>query len=163
MRNFSRLTAIAGLLVLQSGVASADPKPPGAKYANPQIVANSVAGSTHLWKSCNGGIYYGGNWQAQAWCNKDGPSVGIGTWSVDRKGRLCYKLTWYWPKGDGLGSKSKPVTDKECDDHLVSKDGTLWRSWGGEPDWWKFHSNPNRVKGFKYKSKINRLRKKLGV
>ena len=163
MKTFIKAGAVAVAICGLSTTLSADPKPAGAKNAPPQLVANSVAGKTHIWKSCKGGIYYGGQWQAQAWCERKGPSIGIGTWSVNSKGRLCHELTWYWPKGDGYGSKKEPVTDRQCDDHVVAPDGVLWRSWGGEKDWWKFDTNPNLVKGFKMKRKVTRLRKKLGV
>ena len=163
MKFLSLSTALSAALILAPMAGIADPKPKGARNASAQTVANAVAGKTHNWKDCKGGIYYGGKWQAQAWCNKDGPAVGLGTWSVNSKGRLCHDLTWYWPKGDGYGSKREPVTARNCDDHVIAPDGVMWRSWGGEKDWWKFDTNPNLVKGFKHKRKINQLRRKLGV
>ena len=153
---FFLLTAGFGLAL--SNTAFADPKPKGAKSASAQTVANHYAGKTHHWKSCKGGIYFGANWQAQAYCNKEGPSIGLGKWSVTKRGKICHELTWYWPKGDGHGSK---VDKKDCTEHVVDANGEMWRSWQGEKDWWRSQYQKNLEKGFKHKSKINRLRKKL--
>lgn len=157
-------SAAIGLACALASAAPADTKPPaGAKPADPQTIANAHVGKTFAWKSCNGGVYYGGGWEAQAWCNKDGPSVGIGTWSVDRKGRVCQELTWYWPEGDGVGSKTNPVRKQDCHSHVIDTNGEVWRHWDGGPDWWRFENTSNMSKGFKFKSRINRLRRKLGV
>lgn len=154
---------MAVVAMLGSGMAIADPKPNGAKAADPQMIANFHAGKTHNWKSCKGGIYYGANWQAQAWCEKSGKSVGLGQWRVDARGQICHELTWYWKKGDGVGSKKGEVSKEDCHEHVVDEIGTVWRSWGGEKDWWPLASNKSIVKGFKHKAKINRLRRQLGV
>lgn len=159
-----KTAALVGAICIAASGVQADPKPKGAKNADPQTIANFHAGKTHNWKSCKGGIYYGGGWEAQAYCNREGPAIGIGTWRVNAKGRICHDLTWYWQSGDGsVGSKKDPVTDNECTDHVVSPDGTIWRSWGGEADWWRLKTSKSMVKGFKHKAKVNRLRRKLGV
>lgn len=150
------------LLAGTPALVAADPKPQNAKPADPQTIANAFAGKTFKWKTCKGGIYYGANWQAQAYCNREGPAVGIGTWSVDANARICHALTWYWFEGDEVGSKSEPVTDRNCEEHLVDPSGRIWRSWGGETEWWDFPSSYMK-KGFLLKSKVTRLRKKLGV
>lgn len=139
----------------------ADPKPADAVKADPQAVVNFYAGRTYVWKNCKGGVYYGAGWEAQAYCNKDGPSVGIGTWTVNAKGQLCHTLQWYWPKGSGYGTK-EPETD--CINHAGTTSGELWHNWPDSADWWRLTDNKKfQPKGFKDKSKIKRLRRKLGV
>jgi len=120
-------------------------------------LANLYAGNTNNWKSCKGGIYFGGQWEAQATCTRDGDSVGLGKWSVSRDGSVCWDLNWYWPQGDGtVGTKTD---QKNCTYHLVDSDGTIWRRWQDDQEWWKIGD----TKGFKYKRQIRRLRKKLNV
>ena len=153
--------ALCGVLAL-ANTALADTKPKGAKPAPAQTIANIYAGKTQNWKSCKAGIYYGGGWEAQAYCDKSGPSVATGKWSVNSKGKLCHDLDWYWPQGDQYGTK-KGTPD--CISHVVDADGVIWRKWDGEPDdqWWQIDKSKSLVKGFKHKRKVNRLRKKLGV
>ena len=160
-----RMTLLGSALMFAVGSlgAGADPKPSGAKAANPQVIANYHAGKTHIWKNCKGGIYYGSNWQAQAWCERDGKAVGLGTWKVDGRGKICHELTWYWKGKDGVGSRTPEVTEENCHEHLVDGIGTIWRSWGGEKDWWPLAGTKSLVKGFKHKSKVSRLRNQLGV
>lgn len=163
MNRLLSLALATSLALMPATVGSADPKPKGAKNAPAQVVANALAGKTSLWKSCKGGIYFGPNWQATAWCSKKGDAVGLGTWKVNSKGRVCHDLTWYWQDGNKVGSEHKPVTKENCDDHVIAPDGAIWRSWGGEKDWWKLTGSKSFVKGFKFKRKTSRLRKKLGV
>lgn len=159
MRNSLTLFgACLGLLL--GGAALADPKPKGAKPVPAQTIANLYAGKTQNWKSCNAGIYYGGGWEAQAFCEKDGKAVGLGKWSVSNKGRVCHQLTWFWQDGDGYGSKK---SDADCISHLIDSDGVIWRKWDSDKDWWRLTSTKSMTKGFKHKAKINRLRRKLGV
>lgn len=154
---------ISGLAsaILVGTMALADPKPKGAKPTSGQVVANYYVGKTQAWKSCKAGIYYGGQWQAQAFCEKKGKSVGVGTWSVSANGKLCHDIIWYWPDGDGYGSK--PQDRPDCISHVTDPDGVIWRKWDNDKDWWKLEGSKNLTKGFKFKSKVNRMRKKLGV
>lgn len=168
MPGFKKIISTALVLSSVAVMAKAEPLPDGAKKAPPQMVANFYAGKSQTWRSCNGGgIYYGGGWQATAYCNDQGPSIGIGTWSVDRNGRICHDLTWYWPDGGGVGSSDKPVTAENCDDIALAPDGMLWARWVKEKNksdaWWRLNDSDNIDKGNKYKRKFDRLRRKLGV
>ena len=128
---------VVGIALGCAGGALADPKPKGAKAVDAQTVANMYGGKSLTWKGCKGGIYYGPNFEAQAYCNKNGKSVGVGKWNVSSKGSLCHNLTWYWPQDDGYGSK--PQDKKECIHHLVDGDGQIWRNWSGNKDWWRMN------------------------
>ncbi|KIN62398.1 DUF995 domain containing protein [Sulfitobacter noctilucicola] len=142
----------------------ADPKPKNTKATDSQTVANFYAGTSRLWKSCKpGGVYLGGGWEAQAYCKRKSESVSVGKWSVKR-GVLCIDLVHYWQQGDGVGSK--PNDDRECIAHITDADGQIWRSWNDDGDWWRLQAvkdDKGAAKGFKLKSKVTRLRKKLGV
>jgi len=155
--------AIAAALALSAGFVAADPKPKGAKVTDNQTVANFYAGSTRIWKSCNGGgIFFGGGWEAKAYCNKTSPSVGWGKWSV-KKGKICHEIVWYWKK-DGEAKSKK--SNKDCIAHVTDADGNMWRRWNDDKDWWRVKSikeDKNAAKGFKFKSKFNRTKKKNGV
>jgi len=152
------------ILALCSGTASADPKPKGAKATDSQTIANFYAGTSREWKSCNGGgVYFGGGWEAQAYCNKGDESVGAGTWSVKR-GVLCTDLIWSWKKGSEV--VTKPAREKHCIAHVTDADGQIWRRWNDDADWWRVRpisEDDNAFKGFKLKSKIRRAKKKIGV
>ncbi|MGV6803237.1 MAG: DUF995 domain-containing protein [Ruegeria sp.] len=169
MSHLTKLSLIAVISIATTTVGIADPRPQGAKKAPPQEVANFYAGKTQSWSSCNGGgIYYGGGWQAQAYCKEDGESVGIGTWSISRNGRICHDLTWYWRDEDGsVKSSDKPVSDRNCDDIVMASDGTLWARWvhkKTEADaWWNLNRSESIRQGNKLKGKINRMRRNLGV
>lgn len=69
-----RLTTFAGIamsIAVTASLASADPKPKNSKRADNQTVANIYAGTSRIWKSCNGGgVYFGGGWEAKSYCNK---------------------------------------------------------------------------------------------
>lgn len=150
----------AVLVLLNSGAALADPKPQGAKPADPNTVAQLYGGKTQIWKGCQGGIYFGSGWEASAWCKKHSDNVGVGTWKVDGKARVCRDLTWYWPEGDSRGSKPDNLG---CIEHVVAPDGTIWRSWPDENEWWSMSGDDSLVKGDKFKSKKRKNSKKLGL
>ncbi|MBY6065496.1 DUF995 domain-containing protein [Leisingera aquaemixtae] len=105
-------------------------------------------------------MYYGPRWEAQAYCGKHPDSVGVGKWYIDAKGRVCQKLTWYWAKN---GERLSEPGEEECISHLTAADGIVWRSWPKDREWWKATNSASLEKGFKFKSKIRRLRKKLKV
>lgn len=140
--------------------AAADPKPKGAKAPTAQSVGQIYAGNTSNWKSCKGGIYFGANGKAQAYCAKGNGSVGLGKWSLNSKAQVCYDMTYYWNEGGSVSSKKEP---RECMSHLVDSDGQLWVNWTGYSDWWRFDAKKSVAKGFKYKQKHQRLVKKLGL
>ena len=158
MKFFATTIGITALVMTLGAPAKADPKPVGAAVPGAQTLANIYAGRTVPWKDCKGGIYFGGGWQAQAYCNRKGPAVGLGEWSVTRTGRVCYDLGWYWPTGDGVGSKPK---EKECMAHLIDASGRLWVNWEKDNEWWGMDQSKN--KGFKLKGKVTRLRRKLSL
>jgi hypothetical protein len=166
MRIF-KLTTFAGIamsIAVTASLANADPKPKNSKRADSQSVANFYAGSTRIWKSCNGGgVYLGGGWEAKSYCNKNSESVGIGKWSV-KKGVICTDLVFYWK--DGAEVKSKPNDSPDCIAHIVDANGKMWRRWNDDADWWSLQdikADNGASKGFKFKSKFNRTSKKLGL
>lgn len=169
MANCINLSLAVAIAAVSASAVAAEPRPRDAKKAPPQQVANFYAGKTQTWRTCNGGgIYYDGGWQAQAYCNKDGEAVGIGTWSISKNGRICHDLTWYWRNEDGsVGSNDKPVTDENCDDIVLAPDGSLWARWVKEKNrddaWWRLNGSDSIKKGNKLKGKINRMRRKLDV
>jgi hypothetical protein len=138
---------------------SADPKPAGSKPWDAQSIANYYAGKSEVWKNCKGGVYYDGGWVAQAYCNKDGESVGVGTWNV-KNGKVCHQLTWNWPQGDGVGTKDDKAY---CRNLVVAPDGVVWLNWGEDNEWWRLENQDSIVKGFESKRNVNKWRKKLGV
>ena len=158
------LTSMAASFALAASLASADPKPKNSKRADNQSVATLYAGTSRIWKSCNGGgVYFGAGWEAKAYCNKNSPSVGIGTWSV-KKGVICTQLVWYWKDGSDVKSKKQDKTD--CIAHVIDADGKMWRRWNDDADWWTAHAikdDKSGAKGFKFKSKFNRTAKKFGL
>lgn len=143
------------------GAALADPKPKHAKAASAQMIANKYAGRMHVWKSCKGGVYFGSNWEAVAYCSKHRNAVGIGQWST-QGGKLCHKITWYSVKDGKLSTKPKEM---KCDVHMLTdQDGQVWHSWESDTDWWQgFPREEHFTKGNKYKRQVRRLRKKFGV
>ena len=165
----AKLTLAAAIFAVSTTGGLADPQPEGAKKAPPQQVANFYAGKTQFWSTCNGGgIYYDGGWEARAYCNNRGESVGLGTWSISKNGRICHDLTWYWQDGDGsVKSDDKPVSDRNCDDIVLAPDGTLWARWVHQKTdsnaWWRLNTSDSIKTGNKLKGKIKRTRRKLGV
>lgn len=160
MSIYFKLAAVAALSFSLASPGLTDPKPTNAKPVAAQSLANLYAGRTDNWKrNCGGGIYFGGEWQAQAYCNNNGEAVGLGEWSVTRDGRVCWHLTWYWQEGDSYGSKQE---EKACTRNLVDAEGRVWRTWQSTPgEWWQM--NVNDRKTFKLKRPIRKLRKKLKI
>jgi len=163
IKKFVAILSIAGALALSVNPAVADPKPKGAKASDSQTIANFYAGTTRIWKRCNGGgIYFGAGWEAKAYCNQNAPAVAWGEWSV-KKGKLCSQVVWHWRKdGQARSEEGK----KDCIAHITDAEGTIWRRWNDDKDWWRLQSvkeDKKAVKGFKFKSKFNRTKKKSGV
>lgn len=161
MKLFKRNLIVAAALSALVLPAYADPKPRGTKPADGQTVANMYVGKTQTWKRCRGGVFYGGGGAAEAYCHIEGDSenVGIGRWTVTSKGRVCADMQWHWGKGEG---KSKRNDEPDCIDHIVDKDGQIWRRWNDDKDWWKF-SDDSVDKGHTLKRKTNKLKRKFGL
>lgn len=151
---------LAPALILAGTFAQADPKPRPAKALSAQMVANKFVGHMQVWKSCNGGIYFGGNWEAVAYCSKSKNSVGVGTWST-KGGKICYQLNWFFVKDGVLSKKTNPA---KCEVEMVSdKDGQVWHSWVSDKDWWRgYPRDKSFPKGNKYKRQIAKLRASYG-
>jgi len=141
--------------------AAADPKPRGSKPADGQMIANMYVGKTQDWKNCRGGIYYGSGGAATAYCHKEGDkaNVGIGRWTVTRKGKVCADMHWHWGKGEG---NSKRNDEQDCINHIVDKEGQIWRRWNDNKDWWRFDAE-SVVKGDTLKRKKNKLKRSFGL
>lgn len=140
-------------------IALADPKPRGSKAADGQTVANMYVGKTQEWKRCRGGVYFGGGGKAEGYCHLEGkdPSVGIGKWSVTRKGKVCSDMQWHWGEGE---SNSKQNDKPDCIQHVVDTEGQIWRRFGDDKDWWRF--GPDSVgKGNTLKRQTNKLKRKF--
>jgi hypothetical protein len=153
------LTALCLLSV--PAIALADPKPQGAQPANPQKVAQAYAGKTDLWEAdCNGGIYFGPNWQARAWCADKSDNLGAGAWRVEDDGRMCNRLTWYWPNGNRAG---RTRGEEICISHVADRRGKLWRSWPDSTEWWPMDGASGMVRGYKFQANVRETRSKLGL
>ncbi|KNG93565.1 hypothetical protein ATO11_10130 [Pseudaestuariivita atlantica] len=150
-------------MVLGAATAFADPKPKNAKITDSQTVANFYAGTSRIWTGCKGGVYFGGGFEATAYCNKQGPAVAVGKWSV-KKGVICSNLTWFWKEGSGVGSK--PGDRPNCIAHVTDAEGNIWRRWNDDTDWWRLQpikDDTKAKKGNAFKGKISRMRRKLNV
>lgn len=165
MKKLLRITGVLGLAFAMSlpQMAMADAKPKGAKVTDNSTVANFYAGTTRIWKSCNGGgIYFDAGWEAKAYCNKNQPSVGWGKWSV-KGGKICHEVIWRWMENGALKTHEGK---KDCIAHVTDAEGQIWRRWNDDKDWWRVQdikSDKNAASGFKFKSKFTRTRKKKGV
>ncbi|MCA0929031.1 DUF995 domain-containing protein [Ruegeria profundi] len=154
------LVNAAVVTVLAHGIAWADPKPRGAKAADPNRVVELYRGKTQIWNVCGGGLYYGTNGQASAWCRKHKHIVALGTWRVDRNARVCREIIWHWPEGESIRSKSDGVV---CIEHVVAPDGSIWRSWPDESEWWSMSGDRGLLKGDRFKSQKKRRARKMGL
>ncbi len=142
-------------------VALADPMPRAAQIASSGQVARAYVGKTDPWdKDCSGGIYFGSNGQARAWCAENSDSLGAGSWTADNQGRLCHQLTWYWPNGRRAGTS---VGEYSCISHVVDRRGKLWRSWPNDSEWWPMDGESSLIRGYKFQSNVRQTRAKLGL
>ena len=161
MKIFASGFLSAVLLVVAPGSATADPRPRGAQPASPAKVTQAYAGKTDLWEAdCGGGIYFGPNGQARAWCAQKDGNLGAGAWSVQSDGQLCQELTWYWPNGRSYGASKG---NRACISHVVDGRGKLWRSWPGSEEWWPIDSPSGLVRGYKFQSNVKQVRSRLGL
>ena len=159
MNTFQKLSLCSALFLSLSLTATAilptsalaGPKPSGAKSAKGAEIKAAFAGKS--WRWSKGGAHFASNGKFHAIF--DG-SVGLGSWSVSGSGTLCHNATWYWDD-DGLVTKKV----KDCYKHVVDPDGDLWQH-SKDDGWYKFPAR--RISsGDKYGSKVNRMKKKLGI
>jgi len=141
------LAMVGGL----STPALADSKPAGASPVSGKEVIAIYSGKS--WKWSKGGAHFSPNGQFKALWQA---SVGIGKWSVNTKGTMCYLATWYWEDG-GLTQQEK----KSCFKHVRTKSGEVWRHF--ETDGWQRLKIENISSGDKFGSKISRMKKNLGI
>ena len=160
MRDFLLGSFVSASLAITATTALADPKPRPSKPASAQQIANKFVGTTQIWKSCSGGIYFGGNWDATAYCDKNKNSVAVGKWTT-QGGKLCYKVLWHFVKDGKLSTKERA----KCELSFVTDaDGQMWHRWGDDKDWWRgFPKDKNFSKGDKFKRKSAKVRKNLGI
>ncbi|MGB7316515.1 MAG: DUF995 domain-containing protein [Planktotalea sp.] len=155
---FSAICATAMLFGATSVLADAKPRP--SKPASAQQIANKFVGHMQVWKSCKGGIYFGGNWEATAYCDQNKKSVAVGKWT-SKGGKLCYDVNWYFVKDNKLTTKNRAKCELEF---VTDKDGQLWHRWGDDKDWWRgFPKDKSFPKGNKYKRQTATQRGKLGI
>ncbi|NUH63725.1 DUF995 domain-containing protein [Sulfitobacter sp. S0837] len=141
--------------------AMADPLPPGARTPAPQQIMAAYMGKTAIWtENCEGGIYFGPNNQARAWCAQNNTSLGAGKWSVDAYGRMCHELTWYWPNN---GRAGRSAGESSCIQHVVDRFDRVWRNYPGQTDWWPVKGDPNLVRGYTFRDEISATQRKLGI
>ena len=144
------------------GLAMANSLPPGTRAPTADQLAAAYAGKTDLWPdNCGGGIYYGANGTAKAWCRTNSENFASGQWSITSDGRLCTDLNWFWPNPNGgAGSSSGGIN---CILHASGPTGGLWRSWDGK-DWWKMRPSTSGLKsGYVFRGDIERTRQRLGL
>jgi len=159
---FCRKSWLACCLIAAVPVAAmADPLPYKAKTPAPSQVIAAYIGKTEQWDAdCDGGIYFGPNNQARAWCAQSSDSLGAGTWTVDSYGRMCHNLTWYWPNNGRAGSSPG---EKSCIQHVVDRFDRVWRSYPGQSEWWPVKGDASLTRGYIYQNEVAGLKKKLGI
>ena len=141
--------------------AIAEPLPNGAKTPTAAQVMSAYIGKTAIWdEGCEGGIYFGPNNQARAWCAQESESLGVGKWTVDAYGRMCHDLTWYWPNNGRAGSSPGEAS---CIQHVADRFGRIWRSYPGQTEWWPVKGDATLVRGYTYREQIMTTKRKLGI
>ena len=153
---------LVGLLIMALPVsAAADPLPYGARTPEPRQIIAAYVGKTEKWDAdCQGGIYFGSNSQARAWCAQSGDSLGAGEWTVDTYGRMCHNLKWYWPNNGRAGSSPGETS---CILHVVDRFNRVWRSYPGQTEWWPIKGDGTLTRGYTYQREVLALKNKLGI
>ncbi|UOA33904.1 hypothetical protein DSM110093_03739 (plasmid) [Sulfitobacter sp. DSM 110093] len=153
---------LMGLLIAALPLgALADPLPYGAKTPTASQVRSAYIGKTEKWDAdCSGGIYFGANNQARAWCAQSGDSLGAGEWTVDAYGRMCHNLTWYWPNNGRAGSSPG---EKSCVLHVADRFDRIWRSYPGQSEWWPVKGDASLSSGYVFQNQVVALKRKLGI
>lgn len=156
------LAAALGLFFLGqlSQAALADPLPPGATPVDRSRLAALYLGQTDLWKNkCKGGIYFGPEFQARAWCASSPDTIGVGRWTIEANGDVCQILTWYYASGGRtLASKS----ERTCLAHRIDPSDTIWRSWPDSPGWWPVDGQ-RIVPGYRFHEEVLKAQRRLGL
>jgi hypothetical protein len=154
MLKFIATAILTSSLSLVSDAAHADPKPEDTRIPSPDAIEKIYTGKTVRWANgCDAGIYFHDQSLARSFCRKGSGSIGFGNWSVNRKGSLCYDMTYFWLEG---GFRER-LDDRECMHHVVDGKGHLWVNWDGKPDWWPV-TNKLLIDGFEFKQSITRMR-----
>lgn len=159
MRNHSGAVGVIALsvvaaLALPLGDASAGSKPSGSISADPAEIRKIVSGKSWTWESENGGAYLATNGSFSAIAKS---AVGLGTWSINRSGTLCYNATFHW-QDNGVQNRKF----KNCWRHVVDKDGAIWRRSHNRDNWFKVRPK-HHPSGNRFGSRINSMKRKLGL
>jgi len=146
---------IAGCMIVAFSASSslAGKKPRGSKSPGASVIKAKYVGKTWKWKNGDG-IYFARNGTTMATYQNE---VAFGKWSVSSAGTLCNTAKWHW---DDKGPKNRNI--KTCWKHTLDKDGDLWARESKKNNWYEFSSN-KFSRGNRVKSKINRVKKKLGL
>ncbi len=138
----------------------ADELPSGASTPSTYDLTRTYVGHTEVWdQDCYGGIYYGPNGQARAWCRKNPGGFAAGVWSVDAYGRMCHQLTWYYVANGKVGSS---LGERACTSHVVDRRNSVWRNWPGSAEWWPAKSD-TLVRGYLFQDQILAIKRQMGI
>jgi hypothetical protein len=160
MQSVRQNLVILSLFLLPAQL-SADPLPPGAKTPDAPAIAAAYLGRTELWESdCGGGIYFGPNGQARAWCATKPEVFAAGTWAVDTFGRLCHELRWYVQSGGGPISSPG---DRTCTTHVSDRRGRLWRKWPQSNEWWLMQEGDGMRRGYLFQEQVRSAKRMMGI
>lgn len=147
------IAAILAAFTFSAMPADAGSKPRGAKPANPQMIIKLFAGNTWVWSK--GGLFTGRDGKAQAVWEEN---IGSGTWSVTTKGTLCRTLIWQWV---GEGGKEGSEPKKQCNQHVVDKDGVLWQRHHEDNDWYRLMIDEKIQPKNKIKSLYRKIERRI--
>ncbi|UYV36160.1 DUF995 domain-containing protein [Rhodobacteraceae bacterium D3-12] len=161
MTRFSKGMLISAFLVAVPSLGIADPKPRNAQPATAAKITKIYAGKTDVWDTdCGGGIYFGPNGQARAWCATNPDTLGAGTWYATNQGQLCHKLKWYYPQGSGAGVSAEQTS---CIDHVDKRWGNTYRNYADSAEWWPIDDYSGPKRGYKFQANVKAARAKLGL
>lgn len=139
----------------------ADELPSGATTPSTYALTRTYLGHTEIWQqNCGGGIYYGPNGQARAWCRNNPSGFGAGTWTVDVYGRMCHQLSWYYLAGGTVGSSPG---ERTCTSHVVDPRNRMWRNWPNSNEWWPANGDGVLVRGYQFQDQIISVKRRLGI
>lgn len=152
------MSSLACLLLALPGAA--DEVPAGASIPSSYDITKTYVGRTEIWdEGCSGGIYYGPNGQARAWCGENSSGFAAGYWSADASGRMCHQLTWYFIADGKVGSS---LGERACTSHLLDERRKVWRNWPGSDEWWPAE-NDSLVRGYRFQNEILAVRRLMGL
>lgn len=161
MTRFGTGMLISAFLVSVPSLGAADPKPRNAQPATAAKISKIYAGKTDAWDTdCSGGIYFGPNGQARAWCAASPDNLGVGTWYATNEGQLCHKLRWYSRTGNTTSASDEQTT---CIDHVDKRWGDTFRSYPDSADWWPINEFSGLSRGYRFQANVQATRAKLGL